>query len=130
VTVHLSRHAPVGPVIPSRHAVVVIGAVAVVKRNPRAAPAEEQHASAARSSRIAAANIRRSGGGISPSYSSQFWQRALAAQLMLNFAGCANPAAAAGLNGFACRTLYDEKKQSTDSIATDVEKDFNGRVRD
>jgi hypothetical protein len=49
---------------------------------------------------------------------------------MLNFAGCANLASAASSNGFACRTLYDEKEQSTDSIATDVEKDFNGRVRD
>jgi hypothetical protein len=49
---------------------------------------------------------------------------------MLNFSGYVNLAAAAGSNGFACRMLYDEKEQSTDSIATDVEKDFNGRVRD
>jgi hypothetical protein len=49
---------------------------------------------------------------------------------MLNFADCVNLAAAAGFDGSAGRTHYDEKEQSTDSTATDVEKDFNGRGRE
>ena len=48
---------------------------------------------------------------------------------MSNFAVCANLVAAAGSNGFAGCKLYDEKEQSTDSTATDVGKDFNGRVK-
>jgi hypothetical protein len=47
---------------------------------------------------------------------------------MANFAGWANLTVAAGSNDFAVRALYDEKKQSTDSAATDVGRDFNGRA--
>jgi hypothetical protein len=39
---------------------------------------------------------------------------------LLKFAGCVNPAVAAGSNGFAEGMLYTEKEQSTDSAGTDV----------
>jgi hypothetical protein len=45
-----------------------------------------------------------------------------------NFAGCVKLDATAGSNGFAGRKDYAEKEQSTDSTATDVTRDFNGRA--
>jgi hypothetical protein len=47
-----------------------------------------------------------------------------------NFAGCANLDDASVFNGFAGNKDYPEKEQSTDSTATDVEKDFEGRVKE
>jgi hypothetical protein len=49
---------------------------------------------------------------------------------MLNFSAWVNLAASAGLNDFSAGTLYNEKEQSTNSIATDVERDFNGRAKE
>src|SRR3954447_16148287 len=47
---------------------------------------------------------------------------------VLSFAGCVNLTGAAGLNGFAANSRYNEKEQSTDSAGTDVGKEYNGRA--
>jgi hypothetical protein len=57
-----------------------------------------------------------------------FMRRRLITTLLLSFAGRANLAARSGFSGLSVGTVYTEKEQSTDSTATDVEKDFIGRV--
>jgi hypothetical protein len=49
----------------------------------------------------------------------------LAPHALLSFAGRAKFAVRSGFSGLSEGAVYTEKEQSTDSAATDVEKDFN-----
>ena len=112
--------------MPSPLAGVAIDAVAAVKRGHPAARVGARLAAAARNLRIAAA---KSNGLLSTWSARVLSPRGLAISVsVLNFAGCVNLDAAAGSNGFAGRKDYAEKEQSTDSTATDVRRDFNGRA--
>jgi hypothetical protein len=48
--------------------------------------------------------------------------------VLVSFADFVNPSAHIGFTGVSMYADCDEKEQSTDSAATDVRKDFDGRV--